>query len=98
VNVRHTDDSRPDPPWRPLVRASLAAIRDHPTSTWAIAAGALRFARRSWWRRSPFLPIPDDRYWRFRMETVYGDERANVTPSDVAEAARWSRRVRSARR
>jgi hypothetical protein len=98
VNVRHVDESHADAAWRPLVRASMSAVRSDPTAAWSIVVGALRFAKAGWWRHPPFLPVPDERYWRFRMETVYGDEQAQVGPDDVAEAARWSRRTRSTRR
>jgi hypothetical protein len=98
VNVRHIDESRPEATWRQLLRASLTAIRTEPSAATAITVGAVRFAPKGWWRRPPFLPVPDERYWRFRMETAYGEERARVSPHDVAEAARWSARMRSARR
>lgn len=96
MNVRHVDetsDARTS-----ILHASASAIRRDPSVLWAIATSSLRLARNGWWRRAPFLPLPDERYWRFRMETAYGDERATVGPDDVAVAARWSRRARSARR
>ncbi len=96
MNVRHVDESAAGS--ASLVQASASAIRRDPTVLWAIATGAFRFARRGWWHRAPFLPLPDERYWRFRMETAYGDEHATAGPDDVAEAARWSQRARSARR
>jgi hypothetical protein len=99
VNVRQVDESHGESTWvGQLLRASMAAVRDEPTAAWAIGVGALRFAKRGWWRQAPFLPVPDERYWRFRMETAYGDEGAHVSPHDVAEAARWARRARTARR
>src|SRR5437588_9269780 len=40
---------------------------------WGSALGALRrMARRGWWRRAPFLPVPGEQYWAFRLETAYG--------------------------
>lgn len=98
MNVRHVDDARREADWVHLLRTSFGAIRRDPAATWPITVAALRFARRGWWHRAPFLPLPDERYWRFRMETAYGDEDARVSAHDVAEAARWSRRARSARR
>jgi hypothetical protein len=49
------------------------------------------FRRRHWWRRPPFLPVPDRGYLRWRMYTAYGDENAVPPADDVASFARWRR-------
>jgi len=49
------------------------------------------FRRRRWWRRSPFLPVPDRRYLRWRMYTAYGHEAAVPPADDVVRFARWRR-------
>jgi hypothetical protein len=49
------------------------------------------FRRREWWRQSPFLPLPDATYLRWRMYTAYGDEAAVPPMSDVIRFARWRR-------
>ena len=48
-----------------------------------------------WWASSPHLPIPDPRYWRFRLETAYGGS-GDVQPrsEDVAEVLEWSHTMR----
>jgi hypothetical protein len=53
-------------------------------TTWA-------FRRRGWWRRAPFLPLPDREYLRWRMYTAYGDEAAIPPVNDVVGFARWRR-------
>ena len=35
---------------------------------------AWAFRRRDWWKRAPFLPVPDRTYLRWRMYTAYADE------------------------
>jgi hypothetical protein len=58
---------------------------------WATAVRtAARTARPSWWRRPPFVPVPDRDYLRFRMETQYG---APVPPdaTDVVSYLEWCR-------
>ena len=30
--------------------------------------------------RPPFLPLPDAAYWRFRMQTAYGDDGGPAEP------------------
>ena len=49
------------------------------------------FRRRGWWRRPPFLPMPDRAYLRWRMYTAYGDEAAVPPLGDVIGFARWRR-------
>lgn len=49
------------------------------------------FRRRHWWSQSPFLPLPDRTYLRWRMYTAYGDESAVPPVEDVVRFARWRR-------
>ena len=53
---------------------------------------AWRFRTRHWWRRPPFLPVPDRTYVRWRMHTAYGDEDAIPPAEDVIRYARWAAR------
>ena len=42
---------------------------------WTTAASAaLSLAGRGWWRRPPFLPLPDPAWLRFRLATAYGGD------------------------
>ena len=52
---------------------------------------AWAFRRRAWWRKPPFLPLPDRAYLRWRMYTAYGDEEAVPPVRDVIGFARWRR-------
>jgi hypothetical protein len=52
---------------------------------------AVRLARPRWWRRPPYVPIPDREYLRFRFETQYGDARPD--PHDVVTYLEWCRRM-----
>ena len=52
---------------------------------------AWAFRRREWWRKAPFLPVPDADYLRWRMYTAYGHEQAVPPADDVASFARWRR-------
>ena len=49
------------------------------------------FRRRGWWRRPPFLPVPDGPSLRWRMYTAYADESAVPPADDVVRFARWRR-------
>jgi len=57
------------------------------------AAWPLR--RDGWWRHRPLLPVPDARYWHFRMVTANGESSDAFTPDAVLDAARWSVRQRA---
>ena len=59
---------------------------------WATALRvAARTARRGWWRRPPFLPVPSAEYVRFRMLTNYGDPGAVPTTDDITRYLSWCR-------
>jgi len=67
----------------------LAGIRQ-PTTATALLAVAWRFRRRHWYRRWPFLPLPDRDYLRWRMLTAYGDPGIIPPAADVIRYARWA--------
>jgi hypothetical protein len=54
--------------------------------TWA-------FRRRHWWRKPPFLPLPDPEYLAWRLHTAYGEEREVPPAQDILRFARWRRRL-----
>jgi hypothetical protein len=57
-------------------------------------AAAKRLAPRGWWRRFPFLPVPDPEYWRFRMHTAFGDDWAGrPSTEDVVAYLQWCQRA-----
>jgi hypothetical protein len=72
------------------IRAVLA-VAARP-SLWGIAVvQVFRLARRGWWRRPPFLPVPDRGYLRFRLETQYGDPGHPIEADDIVAYLRWCR-------
>lgn len=50
-----------------------------------------RTVAREWWRRRPFLPVPDAAYVRFRTVTQYGDADHALDPDDVLNYLAWCR-------
>jgi hypothetical protein len=77
----------------------LRAVAAHP-GLWPTALGAVgRLARRGWWRRPPFLPVPGEAYWHFRLVTAYGGDgdRATLTAADVVAYLRWCQRTQPRR-
>jgi hypothetical protein len=76
--------------WTRLTFAlTLRALRN-PALGAALVRVAWRFRRRHWYRRAPFLPLPDRTYLRWRMLTAYGDPGAVPPVDDIARYARWA--------
>jgi hypothetical protein len=73
-------------------RAILAVLRR--PGLWPTAASqAIRLARPRWWRRFPFLPLPDRDYVRFRLETAYGSS-GRPGSDDLVAYLNWCRKFR----
>lgn len=62
----------------------------HPGTGVALIRVAWRFRARGWYKRFPFLPLPDHKYVRWRMYTAYGDESAVPPADDVVRYAQWA--------
>jgi hypothetical protein len=77
--------------WRALTLALLARASINPRLAIDLLRTAWAFRRRAWWRKAPFLPLPDRPYLRWRMYTAYGDENAVPPVADVIGFARWRR-------
>ncbi len=90
-----------------LRAAALVAVRP---PLWPTAARqAVRLARPRWWRRPPFLPVPDRDYLRFRFETQYGTRQdgpgqdgvrwaTRPDPRDLVTYLEWCREMPEPRR
>jgi len=76
---------------RRWVRGTARALVVHP-ELWATAARqVLLLAPTGWWRRRPWLPLPDPAYLRFRLQTAYGDPEREPEPADVVTYLHWCR-------
>ena len=64
--------------WLGLVARLAARALLRPRLALDLLATAWAFRRRRWWAQSPFLPLPDRDYLRWRMYTAYADELAPV--------------------
>jgi hypothetical protein len=53
---------------------------------------------RSWWRHWPFLPVPDESWLAFRLETGFGSAGDRPQPDDIVEVLRWNSDFRRALR
>jgi hypothetical protein len=74
-------------------RAVVAVVRR--PALWPTAISqAVRLARPGWWRRAPFLPLPDRDYVRFRMQTAYGSQ-GTPAAEDLVAYLNWCREFKS---
>jgi len=73
------------------LRTVILALASRP-SLWSTAVRQTAvLAVHGWWRRAPFLPLPDRAYLRFRMQTMYGDADRFPEPADVVAYLQWCR-------
>jgi hypothetical protein len=77
--------------WAGLLLALTGRALLNPRLGYDLLRTGWAFRRRQWWKRSPFLPLPDPTYLRWRMYTAYGDEAAIPPIEDVVRFARWRR-------
>ena len=70
---------------------TIGAVARRPRLWPTAVRQTLRLAPHRWWRRPPFLPIPDRRYLAFRLQTQYGDARHAAEPGDVISYLEWCR-------
>jgi hypothetical protein len=61
-----------------------------PADAIVLVRAAWRLRRDQWLRSWPFLPLPDVKYWHFRMVTANGDRVDTLSVSSVVDAARWA--------
>jgi hypothetical protein len=77
--------------WSVLTLRLAARAAFRPRLALDLVRTAWAFRRRDWYRRPPFLPLPDPTYLRWRMYTAYADEQAIPPADDVVRFARWRR-------
>jgi hypothetical protein len=75
---------------------SIVAVAARPRLWTTAIRQARRLARPGWWRRAPFLPLPDRDYLAFRFTTQYGS--AAPEPHDLVAYLEWCRAMERDRR
>jgi hypothetical protein len=98
----HSSQLNAHGPWPIVLRTTVSrymtnrsialAVLQRPT-LWPTAVGAVfAFARVGWWRRAPFLPVPDGELIRWRTATAYGSDEADLVTVDVVAYIEWRQR------
>ena len=85
-----------DPAAHEFVRDVVRAVLRRPSLWLTALVKAGEFAPRGWWRRKPFLPLPDPKYLEFRLETQYGAT-GRPEAQHVIEYLEWCRSMRKLR-
>ncbi len=78
--------------WLKLALALAARSVLHPTLGVDLVRVSWRFRNRRWYRRFPFLPLPDRDYVRWRMDTAFGSPDFIPSAHEVEQYARWATR------
>lgn len=76
------------------LRTVVVAVRALLPRPWlwpTAARQAIRFVPDGWWRRRPFLPIPDGELLAFRATTQYGDAAHPPEARDLVAWLEWCR-------
>ncbi len=73
-----------------VVRATFAVLV-RPVLWGTAVRQLLVLAVDGWYRRPPYLPLPDRDYFRFRMQTAYGDADRDPEPADLVTYLHWCR-------
>lgn len=67
--------------------AAVFAVVKRPDLWVTGVRSAVSMAPSGWWRRSPFLPLPDEGWMHFRLETAYGG--AGDQPMRAEDLITW---------
>ncbi len=76
---------------------AVRAIAARPLLWRAAVRQARALVPPDWWRRRPFLPVPDRAWMAFRLTTAYGDPDAPIVADDVVTWLAWTDTVRTPR-
>ena len=97
VDGRHPPTSRL-PPLREWAGPVAAAVARRPWLWSTAVRQVIALTPSGWWRRRPWLPVPDPAYMHFRLVTQYGDGDHPPEPDDVVTYLRWCRSFRATTR
>lgn len=79
--------------WMRLILTLTARAAASPSLAADLLRVAWRFRARDWYRKPPFLPLPDRAYVGWRMHTAYGSHDAVPPADDIERYARWARNI-----
>jgi hypothetical protein len=78
-----------------MTSRTIAAVLRRPSLWLEGLRASAALARPGWYRRPPFLPIPESQYLSWRLYTAYGQSDVAAMPHDVVSYLQWRKRQRS---
>ncbi len=84
-------DKSDKPNWNKWIKSVMVAVAEKPGLIFPAIYQLYILSPESWYRKYPFLPLPDKRWLRFRMETAYGDPCYVPNPREIAKFLDWTR-------
>ena len=81
---------------RRLPAGTVGAVAKRPDLWGEAVRSAVAMSARGWWRRRPFLPVPEPRYLAWRTATAYGTADTDIDPNDLVAYLEWRRTFRKA--
>jgi hypothetical protein len=78
-----------------VTREAIVAVVRRPGLWGEAIRVSLAMAPDGWWRRAPFLPLPDPAYLRWRVTTAYGRADTTIATGDLVAYLAWCKRQRS---
>jgi hypothetical protein len=76
------------------LREIMRYLARHPAKVPVVVRAGWRLRERHWWRHAPYLPLPGEAYWNFRMITATGSTSGTLSAREIVDAATWSLRQR----
>lgn len=67
----------------------FAAVVRRPSLWTTAVVQVFRLARRGWWKRPPFLPLPAADYLAMRATVQYGDPKHSLEVEDLLKYLMW---------
>ncbi len=81
-----------------MFAVGVRAVAPRPALWLTAIRQVVRFTPDRWWRRRPFLPLPDPELLGFRSVTQYGDAAHVPEVADVVAWLRWCKSENQRRR
>lgn len=73
------------------LKSVLTAVLKHPALALPAIIQAKLLVPNNWIKKYPFLPLPDKKWIRFRMETAYGDPNYIPDHDEIAQFLGWTK-------
>jgi len=77
-----------------MSRQTIAAVLARPLLWLEALRASAALAPRDWYKRPPFLPLPDPGYMSWRLQAAYGTSSADASPHDLVAYLEWRKRQR----